>query len=211
MALTTYDELKSTIADYLDRDDLTSQIDDFIDLVEARHKREVRIRAMLSREEFTLDNRYENFPTRFLAAKYLRIQIPATETSNRRFYPDVTELSTHELTLKSRKDADTGAPKHFAIHEQLEFDRVPDQDYTAEIFFYKPLTALSDSNDSNEILSLAPDAYLYGALAASAPFLLNDERIPIWENAYITVVKELNKMTRQRTGPLQSVVAGAMP
>ena len=40
MAITNYSELKSAIADWLDRTDLTDQIPDFITLAEARHKRD---------------------------------------------------------------------------------------------------------------------------------------------------------------------------
>ncbi len=58
MPLDTYTNLKATIADTLARDDLTSQIDDFINLVEARHKREIRFRSMLHRAQSTVDGRY---------------------------------------------------------------------------------------------------------------------------------------------------------
>ena len=46
MALDTYTNLKTAIANFLARDDLTSEIDDFIDLTEAEFNRELRIRAM---------------------------------------------------------------------------------------------------------------------------------------------------------------------
>ena len=46
MALDTYNELKLEIASFLNRDDLTSQLDTFIDLTETRHARDLRIREM---------------------------------------------------------------------------------------------------------------------------------------------------------------------
>ena len=46
MALTNYTTLKAAIANFLARDDLTSEIDDFIDLTEADFNRRLRIRAM---------------------------------------------------------------------------------------------------------------------------------------------------------------------
>jgi hypothetical protein len=42
MALTTYAELKTSIADFLNRDDLTSAIPDFITLAEADMQRRVK-------------------------------------------------------------------------------------------------------------------------------------------------------------------------
>ena len=42
MAIGTYSELQSSIASFLARDDLTTQIPDFISLAEARMSRELR-------------------------------------------------------------------------------------------------------------------------------------------------------------------------
>ena len=47
MALNNYANLKTAIANFLARDDLTSEIDDFIDLTEADFNRRLRIRAPL--------------------------------------------------------------------------------------------------------------------------------------------------------------------
>ena len=47
MSLTNYSDLKTSVANYLARTDLTDQIPDFIRLAEYRMRREVRIRQML--------------------------------------------------------------------------------------------------------------------------------------------------------------------
>jgi hypothetical protein len=49
MALTTYTELKSSLADWLNRSDLTSVIPDFISLAEAQMERQLRTRQMIVR------------------------------------------------------------------------------------------------------------------------------------------------------------------
>jgi hypothetical protein len=49
----------------------------------------------------------------------------------------------------------------------------------------------------NDILTEAPDLYLYGALYESAPYLEHDERIPIWEDFFEKGVTELD-IKRQR-------------
>ena len=46
MALDTYTNLKTEIANYLNRDDLTTNIDTFIDLAESRHAKDLRLREM---------------------------------------------------------------------------------------------------------------------------------------------------------------------
>ena len=53
MALSTYSDLKTSIANFLARDDLTSQIPDFITLAEARMSRELDTRSMEKRATAT--------------------------------------------------------------------------------------------------------------------------------------------------------------
>ena len=43
MALTTYSEPKTAIANWLDRSDLDDRIPEFIQLAEARHRRDLRL------------------------------------------------------------------------------------------------------------------------------------------------------------------------
>jgi hypothetical protein len=73
MAVDSYSNLKAEIANHLDRDDLTSDIDTFIDLCEARHKRDIRIRELITRDSITCDARYEDLPTGFLEAISFRL------------------------------------------------------------------------------------------------------------------------------------------
>ena len=53
MALDTYSNLKTTIANYLNRSDLTSNLGDFITLTEARLNRELRVREMINTDTST--------------------------------------------------------------------------------------------------------------------------------------------------------------
>ncbi|HEY7822525.1 MAG TPA: hypothetical protein VIG24_06825, partial [Acidimicrobiia bacterium] len=202
LALDNYTDLQEAIADYLD-DDLTDQIKDFIRLAEARHRREIRIREMVKREAITVNARYIDFPTGFLEARNLRIITNPMRV--------LSEVSVHEMNLRRRDE--TGLPSFVTFHEQIEFDVVPDSAYNGEIIFYKAVDRLSDSNTTNDILDIAPDAYLYGALLASAPFLLNDERVQLWGTLYAQARDSLNATAKasRRTGPLVSRVTGATP
>ena len=47
MAITTYTNLKTTIASYLNREDLTAYLGDYITLAESRLNRELRVREMV--------------------------------------------------------------------------------------------------------------------------------------------------------------------
>ena len=62
MAFDTYANLKTAIANFLARDDLTTQIPDFISLAEARMSRELDTRSqekrMLTSAEYESDQQY---------------------------------------------------------------------------------------------------------------------------------------------------------
>lgn len=202
MSLDTVAGLRAAVADYLD-DDLTDQINDFISIAEARHRREIRMREMLTRASLTVDARNVSLPTGFLEAINLRLLTdPVTVLS---------EVSLYEMTT-IRVDT-TGKPAYFSIASDIEFDRTPDQSYSGEITYYQAFTALSDSNTSNTLLTTYPDAYLYAVLAASAPYQMADERVQVWEALYRDARDAINMQASasRRVGPLASRVYGATP
>ena len=53
MAFTTYSDLKTSVANYLNREDLTAVIPDFITLTHNRLNRDLRVRVNLIRAETT--------------------------------------------------------------------------------------------------------------------------------------------------------------
>lgn len=202
MSLTDYAGLKQAVIDHLERSDLSDHVDDFIDIAEARHKREIRIREALVRGSLSIseNDRYLDLPANFLDLKYIRIIDPLS--GYREFLRDFSQVSIHELTLKSINGKDR--PRWFSVHSQIELNCEADRAYTGDIFYYKALTPLSDSNASNELLAKAPDAYLYAALSASAPFLMHDERVVLWEGLYTQVRDSLteSEQDNRRGGPL---------
>jgi hypothetical protein len=208
MALSNYAELKQSVIDHLERSDLSDRADDFIDLAEARHKRDIRIREMLTRADLAIaeTDQYLTLPADFLDLKYFRIQVPTT-TAGRGFLPDLAQVNIHELTQYSVKHEE--CPYRFSVHENIELQAPADQAYTAEIFYYVELTPLDGTNTINSLLTKAPDVYLYGALAASAPFLMHDERVVLWETLYKNAADALkiSEQDNRRGGPLVSRVS----
>lgn len=203
MSLDTYSNLKTAISDTLDRNDLTDHIDDFIDIAEARHKRDVRIRQMIARESITVNNRQISLPDDFVEAIDLRLLTdPVTVLSN---------VTYHEMNR--RRIESTGRPEIYTITNEIEFDKSPDTSYSGEIVFWHGQSALSDSNTSNDILTNHPDLYLYAACAAAAPFLMDDPRLVVWNTLYTNGVEQANAMTRRGrvSGRISSRVVGDTP
>ena len=75
----TYAELKTAIANYLNRSDLTSDIDTFIDNVEAELNRRLRTKDMIKRATATADAQYLSVPSDWLEA--INVQIDSNDFS----------------------------------------------------------------------------------------------------------------------------------
>ena len=185
MAITSYTELKTAIANWLNRDDLTAIIPDFIALTEADIQRKVRHWRMEERSTATLDARYTQLPDGFLEAV--------------RFHLDVDERPIELLTplaLQQRRQGNSdagGKPQFYAIIAgQIEVWPTPDGSYTGELYYYARTATLTDSNTSNWVLTHFPDAYLYGALVHAAPYLVDDQRIGTWAALYQSAIDGIN-------------------
>lgn len=187
MALDTYANLQTAIADTLDRSDLTSYIPDWITMAEAEMQRDIKHWRMEKRDTLTADAQYEDLPTDFLAPIRLNLSVSG--------YLRPLELSSSDYlqNLRYRSDDTGDYPTHYAIvGDQIEFYPTPSASVTVSIFYRRTIPALANDNTSNWLLALAPDAYLYGALQHSAPWLVEDERLPVWASLYAKAISGIN-------------------
>jgi len=185
MALNTFAGLKATIADYLNRDDLTAIIPSFITIAEAKFNRKLRVRQMVTRAEGQIETAFFAYPADWLEAK--EFQLNTNPITRLQF---VTEAQGDEL--KSTRYTTVGTPAYYTITgSQLEFIPTPDTTYSAELTYYAKIPALSDSNTSNWLLAYAPDLYLYGALIEATPYLKDDERLPVWSQMYVNSLGDI--------------------
>lgn len=185
MALDTFAGLKATIADYLNRDDLTAIIPSFITIAEAKFNRKLRTRQMIKRANGQIDSAFFAYPSDWLQAK--EFQLNTNPIVRLQF---VTEAYGDEL--KANRYVSIGQPAYYTITgTQLEFIPAPDSTYSAELTYYAKIPALSDSNTSNWLLAYAPDLYLYGALLEAAPYLKDDERLAVWSQMYISSLSDI--------------------
>ena len=178
MAFTSYTTLKSTIADYLARSDLTTQITDFVRLAEERLRRELRIRPMLkvATANTTANDSTVSLPSDFLAMKDLHIDGNPVR---------VLQFQNTSNFFRNARVSDKGVPTMYTLlGSEFQFAPYPDAAYTLRmVYYYKP-EILSDSNASNLFLANCPDLLLYGALAEAEPYLMNDERLATWSALY---------------------------
>lgn len=207
MALTTYALLKTTIANYLNRTDLTSYLGDFITLTESRLNRELRVREMVNTDTSTTTvagTQSYSLPSGFLEASAVIYQSNPYRTlrfmANGDFYRQYNVTQT------------LGLPTFFTIvGEKILLGVAPDSAETLQIDFYKTLTPLSESNTTNSILTNYPELYLYGALAESSPFLMQDERLNTWAGLYKEALANANLSSQKgsiTSSPMQMSATG---
>ena len=178
MAFTSYTTLKSTIADYLARSDLTSQIPDFITLAENRLRRDLRIRQML---KYVTTNTVAGDGTVALPSDFLAMRDLHIETNP----VSVIEYQSPSNFFRNARTTDSGLPTMYTVlATEFKFAPVPDSAYTLHMLYYAAPTYLSSTNSSNAFLANCPDLLLYAALGEVEPYLMNDERLQTWASLY---------------------------
>lgn len=188
MAISTYSELKTAVADFLNRDDLTDIIPTFISLGEAQIMRDSRHWRQQRRATTTLNERFENLPSDFLQGIHFYI-----DTTNGR--KTLEFASSAEISRRNLNAFDVpGEPEVYTINSgQIEFIPAPDGDYPLTLIYYAKTQGLSDDNPENWLLTYYPDVYLYASLMHTAPYLQEDQRFGIWGQLYAAGVLKANQ------------------
>ena len=158
-------------------------IPDFVTMTEADLNRTIRVRDMVKRSRAPITSQYVKLPSGFMGMKNIDLLTdPVTP---------LTYKNLSELDASRRKDA-TGKPLYYSIvQDNIEFAPVPDGEYTIEVVYYEKIPALSDTNPTSWLLTAHPDAYLYGTLQHSAPYLQSDERVGIWAGKYQQIIGQI--------------------
>lgn len=185
MSISTYAELKTAVANFIDRSDLTSRIPEFITMSEAAIGRDVRIRQMEKRATTNISTEYVDMPTDFILARNIQLNTSSQER---------LKYLTPEQMDMYRPSQTTGKPRNYTIiGTEFQFKPVPDGTYEVEIAYLARFAALSGDNDTNWLLTNEPGIYLYGALVQASPYLRDDDRTKLWASLYNAEVESINK------------------
>jgi len=181
----TYSELKTNIANFLNRSDLTNQLDFFIDATEAEFNRRLRVKDMIKRATATADAQYISLPTDWLEA--INVQIDGNNFSPL-FQQSIESLDIYRKSV----DNVTNQPIYYALVDNtIELAPTPDSSYTLQLTYYGTIDALSDTNTSNFISTSYPDAYLYGALKHASIYLMEDDRAALFSSQFEKALEEM--------------------
>ena len=196
MAITNFDELVKQVIDWSHREDLSTKIVDFITLAEnAMYSNDGEVLTVRSMESVSLAataGQYVALPDDFESARSVRL-VTSGGGGKLRF----------QAPEQMYKEPSTGKPSFFAIiGNEIQFDRVPDSEYTLEVQYYRKAAQLSTTNQTNEILTNHPSIYLYGALAQVFIYSQDDQQTSKYLQLFMGAIKGANKADKKgRYGP----------
>lgn len=186
MATDTFSGLKSEIAAWVARDDLTARIPVFIEMTEADLNKRLRLRYQEGRatSDTVTGADTVSLPADYASARNLTITSTAPISELDFYSPQGLEEAFPGTT--------TAKPRGWAIlGEDIYLRPVPDTTYTLTLNYFKKITALSDAAPSNWILLNAPDVYLFGALAQYGIYSRQPDVLQMWQPKYEAEIAKL--------------------
>jgi hypothetical protein len=186
MSITNYAELQASVASWLNRNDLSANIPDFITMAEAQLSTDLKTRSMEAKVTLSTvaGTKTVALPTDMLEMR--RIQVVGT------YNQPLSYRSPDELSIDYAANG-SGQPVVFTVvGGNVELAPIPDAVYSLELTYQQRIPALSDASQTNWLLNNWPNAYLYAALLAATPFIMNDERLPVWASLYEKAIDSIN-------------------
>jgi|TARA_R110001599_G_scaffold125147_1_gene297957 hypothetical protein len=187
MAITDYITLKSTLADYLHRSDLSDSIlSNFVQLGEARINRQLRL---LQQEEIA---------TLTLAAGDSTVALPTNwqETIDVVYADNKRSLQPQNIRALNSQSSSanaTGRPLLYAVtNGTLSFEITADIQYSILLNYFERWNIAADT--TNWLLENAPDAYLYASLIEAKAYTKKPQELSLWADGLQTALDDLNQL-----------------
>lgn len=181
-SISSYNALRTEVAAWLNRDDLTDRIPGFIRLFESRLNRILRTPEMESSVLLSVSSEDTQLPTDFMAMRELYIEgVPRRPLRN--MSPD---------GLAAEFSGVSGIPVAYAITGRtIKLAPPPASTISLRLVYFARIVSLNDSNPNNWLLLQAPDLYLYGTLLQAAAFIDDPERVAQWKAAHDEALAEV--------------------
>jgi hypothetical protein len=215
--ITTYATLVDAVSEYLAREQdatLAARVPTFIQLFEAKMNRTLLHPKMETRSTTTCDTsdtepEFISLPTDFQSMR--RVRLSGVTGKPRLNFMTQTQIDDYRYSIDNVSDQ----PVNFSIMgDEMELAPTPNENFELEMVYRANIPALTSSNTTNWLLTLAPDLYLYGVLLESAPYTKEDSRIGVWGSAMATVLDQLNMHGNRQSfdsGPTTVSLPGNTP
>lgn len=202
MALDSYANLLTAIANELHRNDLTSHIPDFVSLADSRINSMLRVRQMETTSASTTAAGVLAVPSNYIGMKHAYVSSSSPVVPlNRRDSKTLLDMYPDRST--------TGTPKVMAREgSSFIFGPVAPAGTVVTLNYYNRFAALSAG--LNSVFTAYPGLWFYAALSESAPWLKDDKRLPVWEGKFGQILEAVQRESdsEEHSGAVQMVVAG---
>lgn len=188
MSITNYTELQGSVANWLNRGDLTANIPDFITLAECQLSTDLKTRAMEAKTTLSTSAGVNTLALPSDMSEMRRLQVVGT------YNQPLSYRTPDEISIDYAANG-YGQPVVFTvIGGNIELAPIPDGVYALELTYSQRIPALTDVNTTNWLLTSWPNAYLYASLLAATPFIMNDARIQVWASLYAQAIDSINSL-----------------
>ena len=207
MAITTYDKLCKAIVKWSHREDILELIPDFIANTEQHmydnETESLQLRSMETISTSLTTGKLIDLPVGFESGRATRLNIDG--------YGEIQYRTPEALTRRTGP----GRPLFFSIiGNSIEFDCVPDAEYTIEMQYFKKADALTAANQTNDILTAHSNIYLFGALYEVAVYEQDYQEQEVKSRRFFNSIKGANrtdKRGRYGNAPTMSIEGGMRP
>jgi hypothetical protein len=173
VSITTYATLQTAVARWLKRDDLTTQIPDYIAFGENRlwygdkgqfQTTPLRTRLQIINHEGTIASQRID-----LSANYLETQSLSVSSGGKRWA--LRYLPPHQFVEHEAKDGD---PQYYTMLDEENLKTAPSNSLAFVHNYYWSFPSLTTTNISNELLIKHPELYLFAACVEGALDIMSD-------------------------------------
>lgn len=184
MSITNYLELKAAIVSWAERSDISDGLlDQFIFMTEADSFQQLRVPSMEDQDLLVVDQGRVIIPFDLLELRNLTWQ--GTNPTVLQYLPweqFVTLDNSYTLTT----------PVYYSRQGANWFiSGTPGDDETILCHYYRYMPNLSADNPTTWLLTVSPQAYLFGCLRYLYEYVMDQERAAYWDAKF---TKELNKL-----------------
>lgn len=182
---TTWSELKASLANWLNRDDLTlAEIPEAIALFERRAQRSLFAPEREIVADLTIDAEEVSLPADLWGIKALHL---ATDPRT------VIEPMTPGQLRSTYPANAPGRPRNYALRgETILFGPAPDASYAGKLSYVQTIPALGAAQATNWLLTDHPDVYIEGSLAELYTLLRDVEGMQLFEARCRQSIEEIN-------------------
>ncbi len=193
MAITNFGQLKTAVASWANRSDLTASLADFVTLAEAEIRGDVHTLQQEIRATGTLTGETLSFPTRTIEPRTLTVEEKPLEY-----------LTPEAYQRKVEQDYTTQGYYTVIGRTLYVLNGASGDDY---VFLYtEHYTGFSADGDTNWLLTNGPNVYLWAALKQAAIFLKDVPAATAYDTLYKGAVDSLNAQERKAKYPGPMIV-----